>query len=47
MSNIPNPAVLENTRSVSIGMTRLFIPARNDEAPQPRQAISAKLTAST
>jgi hypothetical protein len=46
MRNIPNPAMLENTRSVNTGMTRLFVPARNPEVPQLKQAISAKLTAS-
>jgi hypothetical protein len=37
--------MLENTRSVNTGMTRLFVPARNPEIPQLKQAISAKPTA--
>jgi hypothetical protein len=46
MRNIPTPAMLEKTRSVNTGMTRLFLPARNPEIPQFKHAINAKLTAS-
>jgi hypothetical protein len=46
MRNIPTPVMLENTRSVSTGMTRLFVPARKAEIPQFKQAINARLTAS-
>jgi hypothetical protein len=46
MINIAKLAVLEKTRSVNTGMMRLFIPARNPEIPQFKQAINAKLTAS-
>lgn len=44
MRNIPKLAMLEKTRSVNTGMMRLFIPARNPEIPQFKQAISVKLT---
>jgi hypothetical protein len=44
--NIPKLIMFEKTRSVSTGMIRLFIPARNPEIPQFKHAIIAKLTAS-
>jgi hypothetical protein len=44
--NIPKLAMLDKNKSVNTGMIRLFIPARNPEIPQFKQAIIAKLTAS-